>query len=59
MEKNFLKSKTLWVNALVMICTLLGIKELAPEMSEEIIITVMAVVNIVLRFMTKSPIKLT
>ena len=58
MEKNFLKSKTLWVNALVLAGTLLGVKELAPEMSEEIVITIMAVVNIVLRFMTKTPIKL-
>jgi hypothetical protein len=58
MEKTFLKSKTLWVNALVFIGTIAGIKELAPDLSEEIVIAGLAVVNIVLRFLTKDPITL-
>ena len=56
MEKTFLKSKTLWVNALVLVGTFAGIKELAPELSEEIVVVGLAVVNIVLRVLTKAPI---
>lgn len=57
--KNFLLSKTLWVNALALIGTLFGVEELAPaEFREEIIVSVLAVVNIVLRVFTKQPIKL-
>ena len=57
-NKSFLKSKTFWVNALVFLGSVAGIKELAPEMSEEIVLAGLAVVNIALRFMTKSPIKM-
>ena len=58
-SKNFLLSKTIWVNGLALVGTLFGLDQLAPiEFREEIVIVVMAVVNLVLRFMTKSPIKL-
>lgn len=58
-SKNFLLSKTIWINALALIGTLFGINELAPaEFREEIVVTVVAVVNIVLRFMTIKPITL-
>lgn len=58
MEKSFLLSKTLWVNVLVLAGTLFGVKELAPELSEEIVLAAVAVINIVLRLVTKDPIKL-
>lgn len=59
-SKNFLLSKTLWVNVLAFIATMFGVEELAsPEMQGDIVAAVMAVVNIVLRFMTKQPITLT
>jgi len=58
MEKSFLKSKTLWVNALVLLGTTLGISELTPDFSAEVVVGVVTVANIVLRFMTKSPITL-
>lgn len=58
MEKNFLFSKTLWVNGLVLAGSFFGIKELGPELSTEIVVAALAVINIVLRFLTKKPLKL-
>jgi hypothetical protein len=57
--KSFLLSKTLWFNALAFIATIFGVAELeSVEMKEEIIVAVVAAVNVVLRFLTKEPIKL-
>lgn len=56
--KNFLLSKTFWVNVLAFVASMFGIQELvSPEFQAEIVATVMAIVNIVLRFLTKKPIK--
>lgn len=57
--KNYLFSKTLWVNILALAATWLGVKELASvEFQEEIVVTAIAVINIILRFLTKEPLKL-
>lgn len=52
--KKFYKSLTLWVNILVVIVSFLGllIGNLKPELS----LTVLGIVNIALRFKTRSPI---
>ena len=55
--KNALLSKTLWVNLLLLAGTTLGVKELAPDLSGEIVVAVFAIINIVLRILTKEPIK--
>ena len=60
MDKPFYASKTLWANAVMLIATVstaLGIDlGLDPETQIAVVGAVMAVVNIVLRFVTKSPI---
>ena len=55
--KNALLSKTLWVNLLLLAGTTLGVEELAPDLSGEIVVAVFAIINIVLRILTKEPIK--
>jgi hypothetical protein len=55
-NKPFWASKTLWVNALAVaaaVGTVVGF-DLTPELQAEIVVIVMGVVNIVLRFVTKS-----
>jgi len=60
MDKPFYASKTLWANAVMLIATVssaFGIDlGLDPETQIAVVGAVMAVVNIVLRFVTKSPI---
>ncbi len=59
-SKPFWASKTLWVNAVAIVATLLGAfglnVGLDPETQASIVVGVMAVVNIVLRLVTKAPI---
>jgi hypothetical protein len=58
--KNFLLSKTLWVNLMALAVTHFGISELVdPEVQMELVVSVLAIVNIGLRFVTKKPVKLT
>ena len=59
MEKPFYASKTLWTNIVMLVATVstafgldLG---LDPETQVAIIGTVMSVINIVLRFVTRAP----
>ena len=60
MEKPFYASKTLWTNIVMLVATVstafgldLGLN---PEAQVAIVGTVMSVVNIILRFVTKTPI---
>ena len=60
MEKPFYASKTLWTNIVMLVATVstafgldLGLN---PETQVAIIGTVMSVINIVLRFVTRAPI---
>ena len=59
--KSIWKSKTFWVNALAIIVSIAGVfgldLNLGAEEQTAIITTIMGVVNIVLRFTTKEPIK--
>jgi hypothetical protein len=56
-SKSFLRSKTLWVNALLGV---LAVLDLAGEVTgnPQAIIAGIAIVNIILRLITKEPIKL-
>ena len=60
-DKNWYASKTVWANALAIIATIAGALGmdfgLTPEVQAEIAVAGIAVVNIVLRFVTKAPIK--
>lgn len=58
MGKEFWKSKTLWVNVLVAIGSIFGLEQLNVDFSEEIIVSALAAVNVVLRLLTKEPVKL-
>lgn len=53
-------SKTLWVNVVALVATLAGAFKLdlglTPEVQATVVTTIMAVVNIVLRFVTTTPI---
>jgi hypothetical protein len=60
MEKPFYASKTLWTNIVMLVATVstafgldLGLN---PEAQVAIVGTVMSVVNIILRFVTRAPI---
>ncbi len=59
-SKPFWTSKTLWVNFIAFIATVTGAfgldLGLDPEMQASIVTGVMAVVNIVLRFVTTTPV---
>ena len=59
-SKSWYASKTLWVNLLAMVATILGAfgidLGLTPEVQTEIAVGVMAAVNVVLRLVTKAPI---
>ena len=58
-EKSWYTSKTLWVNAIALVATLAGAfgidLGLTPEVQTQIAVGFMAVVNIVLRLVTKKP----
>lgn len=54
--KRWYKSKTLWVNIIALLSLVAGDK-LGMPLSEEDQLALLAVVNIVLRFVTKEPIK--
>jgi hypothetical protein len=60
MEKSFYQSKTFWFNALFVIVSLagfFGFTEYQPSAdTAELAAVILAVVNLVLRFMTKSAI---
>tara|TARA_R110000868_G_scaffold72509_2_gene211253 strand:- start:865 stop:1056 length:192 start_codon:yes stop_codon:yes gene_type:complete len=53
-------SRTLWVNVVALVATLAGAFKLdlglTPEVQATVVTTIMAVVNIVLRFVTTTPI---
>ena len=53
-------SRTLWVNVVALVATLAGAVKLdlglTPEVQATVVTTIMAVVNIVLRFVTTTPI---
>jgi len=59
--KSKWESKTIWVNGLALIATIAGFAGLdlglSEEVQAEIAVGIVAVVNIVLRFVTKTPIK--
>ena len=55
--KPFWASKTMWVNALAVLASVLGamnVDALTPEVQAQVVGVVMGIVNIVLRFVTKS-----
>ena len=52
MNKKWYTSKTLWINVLAIIGIIVFGKELSPEM----IATALAVINMILRLITKEPI---
>jgi hypothetical protein len=53
-------SKTLWVNVVALVATLAGAFKLdlglTPEVQATVVTTILALVNIVLRFVTTTPI---
>jgi hypothetical protein len=53
-------SKTLWVNVVAAVATLAGVFKLdlglTPEVQATVVTTILALVNIVLRFVTTTPI---
>ena len=53
-------SKTLWVNVVALVATLAGVFKLdlglTPEVQATVVTTILALVNIVLRFVTTTPI---
>jgi hypothetical protein len=62
MEKPFYASKTLWTNIVMLVATVstafgldLGLN---PEAQVAIVGTVMSVINIVLRFVTRAPVSI-
>lgn len=59
--KKWYQSKTVWANILAAVATLAGVfgldLGLTPEVQAQIVGGIMAVVNIVLRFVTKDAIK--
>ncbi len=58
MSKPFWASKTLWVNLVVLLAALAGIFEidlgLTPAVQTALVTVIMAVVNMILRALTKS-----
>lgn len=58
--KSVFASKTMWVNAiafLASIATVFGV-DIAPDMQAELVMGIMAAVNIFLRFVTKEPVEM-
>lgn len=59
--KDFYKSKTFWANTIAIIASISGVFSfdlgLDPEAQTAVVAAIMGVVNIVLRFTTKDPIK--
>lgn len=59
--KDFYKSKTFWVNLVAIVASIAGVFSLDlgldPETQTAVVASIMGVVNIVLRFITKEPIK--
>ena len=59
--KSIWKSKTFWVNALAIIVSMAGVfgldLNLGAEEQTAVVTTIRGVVNIILRFTTKEPIK--
>ena len=59
--KPFWASKTIWVQVLALVAVLsdaLGLDlGLSPEVQSSAVVTIMAVVNIILRFVTKSAVR--
>ena len=59
--KSIWESKTFWVNAIAIIISIAGVFGLDLNLSADeqtaVVTTIMGVVNIVLRFTTKEPIK--
>lgn len=59
-SKPFWASKTLWVNLVAVIAAVLGafnVDMLTPEMQAQVVGVIMGVVNMVLRVVTKGPVK--
>jgi len=56
--KPWYRSKTVWVNVVALIAVLASFKgvEIAPEEQAQIVAGILAVVNILLRFITDEPI---
>ena len=60
MGKSLLASKTFWVNIVAVgasIASAFGLDFLTTEMQAQMVVGIMAVANIVLRVVTKEPIK--
>lgn len=60
MPKSFYQSKTLWVNVaaiIIIICNSVWGIEFEAEAEAAMATTFLAIVNIILRFITKQPIK--
>jgi hypothetical protein len=59
--KRWYASKTIWANIIAGIVTLAGLfgldLGLTPDVQAQIVTGVLAVVNIILRFVTKEPVK--
>ena len=60
MSKTWWQSKTIWANVIAFVATIAGMFGfdwgLTPEVQAQIVAAVMAVVNVVLRFITDKPI---
>ena len=60
MSKTWWQSKTIWANVIAFVATIAGMFGfdwgLTPETQAQIVAAVMAVVNVVLRFITDKPI---
>lgn len=54
--KPIWQSKTFWANIVALAGTLVGTEVLNAEMQGEIVAGIMAVLNVVLRFVTKQPV---
>jgi len=60
-SKPFWASKTLWVNVVALVAAVtgsFGLLDLDAETQTSIVAGVMAIANVALRFVTKSPVKL-
>lgn len=59
--KSFLKSKTFWFNVValvVIIVTAFGFQDFQPSPEvEQIALVVITIINLILRFLTKEPVK--
>ncbi len=58
--KNFLKSKVVWVNALSAVGAIgMSCTDAVPAQYQPLLLAVLAIANIVLRFLTSQPIAVT